>query len=51
MQNERIDHDCTVQMAQNPTQMEALGMLFQIQQRKIFKNKGSELYLQALGQI
>ena len=40
MQNERIDHDCMVQMVQKPTQMEALGILFQIKKEKFLETKG-----------
>ena len=40
MQNGHIDHDCIVQMAQNPTQMKYLGILFQIQKEKVAETKG-----------
>ena len=40
MQNECIDHDCTIQMVENSTQMKYLGMLFQIQKVKVAETKG-----------
>ena len=40
MQNERIDHDCTVQMEQNPTQMKAFGMFFHIQEVLVVETRG-----------
>ena len=40
MQNDCIVLNCMDQMAQNPTQMEALGVFFQIQKNLVAETKG-----------